>query len=128
MLTAALILSLIGLPISIYSYYIEHKVKEDTNYTAACDISDKISCTKATRSKYSKTFGISNSLMGIPFYSAMAIASYCNAPSLVGVGAHAAAALSLYLGYKLVFRVKTWCLLCTALYAVNGLLLASYYW
>lgn len=37
--------------ISIYSFHVETRAEEDSNYEALCDISEKISCTKVFNSK-----------------------------------------------------------------------------
>lgn len=41
-----LIVSGIGLLLSVYSYHVESSMEEDENYSAMCDINEKISCTK----------------------------------------------------------------------------------
>lgn len=44
--------SIIGLALSLYSYYLVIALEEDDEYEALCDISEQISCTKVIQSKY----------------------------------------------------------------------------
>ncbi len=122
------LIALLGLCISLYSFWVDRKLLHDSTYKPACDISDKISCSKPFSTPYSELLGISNTVVAIIFYTSMfwlAIAGYS---TLLLLGAIGACALSLYLAYLLLFKVKSLCLICTALYIVNFLLLvASYY-
>lgn len=123
MILSIFILSLIGLCISVYAYFTEKKLQENPNYHPACDISDRISCSKPMQSQYGKLFFVSNSFAGMIFYIAMAIAALMNAKILVIVGAAAAFCMTLYLAYLLYFKIKSFCVVCTSLYLVNILLL-----
>ena len=121
-----IILSLIGIAISIYAYSTEIKLRKDKKFKALCDISDKISCSKAFMSDYSKLFGISNALMGIFFYLIimfisfflMRVVFYLAILSVIG---------SLYLAYISYIKLKTFCLVCTLVYIINILILIFSY-
>lgn len=76
------ILSLIGLVIALYSYYVKISYyKNPAKYRALCDLNDSVSCTRVITSKYGSGFGfmgklfgeksvmnMSNSLLGSAFY------------------------------------------------------------
>ncbi len=117
-----IILAAIGLVLSAYAYYVE-KRKKDKKYKPACDINNKISCTKAFMSKYGKLFGVSNSLLGIVFYLFVILlfafgyrntVFYLTLFSVIG---------SSYLAYLQLFKVKGFCVVCSLIYLVNIFLL-----
>lgn len=43
---------MIGTGLSLYSYYVESKLAEDSSYEAMCDISEQISCSKVFSSEW----------------------------------------------------------------------------
>lgn len=43
---------MIGTGLSLYSYYVETKLAEDSSYEAMCDISEQISCSKVFTSEW----------------------------------------------------------------------------
>ncbi|MEW6723247.1 MAG: vitamin K epoxide reductase family protein [Candidatus Micrarchaeota archaeon] len=93
------VLSAIGLLISLYILYTQR-----TGKTLRCIIGN--SCDIVTKSPYSKTFGIENSVMGALFYAFMLAAFAIAIPMGVQVPFHAllvlsviASAFSLYLVY-----------------------------
>jgi vitamin-K-epoxide reductase (warfarin-sensitive) len=118
-----LILALIGLLVSLYAYYVEYKIKNVPEYTAACDINDRFSCSKPILSEYGSLFYVSNSIAGIIYYSSILLFTLLNMHILVVVATSGAALVSCYLAYILYTKIKTICLVCTALYIVNFLLL-----
>ena len=65
MINAIYITAGAGIIISIYSLYVEHRVKQNKDYKAVCDISDRASCTATFKSDYGKLFGITNGIWGI---------------------------------------------------------------
>lgn len=114
----------IGIFLSIYAYYVERHARRIKNFRTVCDISDNISCTKAVTSKYAKITGVSNALLGIAYYSTVyvletgGIATILFWVSILGVLA------SLYLAYISYFKLKNFCVVCSATYLVNiGILL-----
>ena len=49
--TVYIVLSVLGLVLSIYSVYIENLKLKDENYTALCDIDETISCSAVLTSE-----------------------------------------------------------------------------
>ena len=127
MALAIMILAIIGFLLSLYAFSIEKKSEKEKKYKPICDISDKISCTKAFSSKFGKTFGLSNSIYGIIFCIVIFLLAlfglinyifYLSIPSVI---------YSIYLAYILYFKVKSFCLVCNGIYLVNILLLIFSY-
>jgi vitamin-K-epoxide reductase (warfarin-sensitive) len=122
-----LIIALIGLGITLYGIMVEKKVQEDSQYKAACDISDKVSCTRTFTSPYAKMFGFSN-IWALFFYYCTIIALYlCKAYYFVFLTAAAGCIVSIFFAYILYFKIRTLCLICTSLYIVNAVLLYAAY-
>ena len=123
------IISFIGLLLSVYAVYIEKKITESKKYHSVCDISNKISCSKTFTSGYGKLFfGISNGVVGILFYALAMILTYFGFGTYVFYLASASVLGSIYLAYVLSFKVKTVCIVCYSIYAVNlALFFTSYF-
>lgn len=122
MITSILVLSMIGIVLSLYVFFVESRREEDEMYHAMCDLSDRVSCTKAFSSAYGKLFGFSNSLAGMVFYSAMVILVYFGQYTLAFYATLVSLAVTAYLFYALFFKVKTFCIVCAAIYIINILL------
>ena len=122
-----LILTIIGFFLSIYAFRVENKMREDKKYRAACDINNKVSCTKAFGSKYGKTFGLSNSLYGMFFYFVIFLLSLSGLIEYIFYLSLLSVLGSVYLVYVLYFKVKSFCLVCNGIYLVNLLLLVFSY-
>ena len=120
-LTACLLIC--GFCISYYSYYISRRRKKKPEYRPACDINDRISCSKPMESSYGKTGGIDNAIIGILFYTGMLLASWYELLPILRIGAIGSAIISLYFAYRLFFTLRIICILCIAIYVINGLLL-----
>ena len=127
MIASVFVLALLGLLVSFYAYRLEKKLKTDQNYKATCDISDTISCSKPILSEYGEIFGFSNALLGMLFYSLMAILAFMNKINLLFYLSIASLIASAFLAYLLYFRIKTLCLICTTIYAINILLFLVIY-
>ncbi len=125
MMTHTIILAVLGLFFSIYSYRLDYLLKKDQNYKPFCDISDRFSCSKPLLSPYNKMFGISNSLLGIFFYLSIIIcALLCMKTALFWLsitGCFASAVLFLIL----VTQIKSFCVVCVSMYIINVLLLVT---
>ena len=117
-----IIISIIGILLSTYAYYIEKKSSKNKNYKAICDISEKASCSKTLSSKYGKLMGISNSIFGILFYLIIILLFYLN-KELIFYLAILSILGSIYLAYLQYFKLKNFCLVCNLIYVVNILLL-----
>lgn len=123
-----LILSIAGLLVSLYGFYVELKLAKNPEYKPMCDISDMASCTKPFKSDFGKMLGVSNTLLGVFFYAGIALLTVLGYHQLVLIGVAAACIFSLFLAYILYFKIQTLCLICTVTYAINaGLLIASWF-
>ena len=126
-LPAIQITAFIGLLLSVYTLYVEKKTEKSASYKAACDISDKISCTKAFKSKYSRFAGLSNALYGLFLYLFILILTFYNNEKIIFFISTFAVLGSIYLAYISYFKLKNLCLVCTSIYLVNFLLLVFSY-
>ncbi len=122
-----ILLAAVGFAISLYGYFVEEKVKADSSYKPICDISEQVSCSKAFSSQYGKLLGFTNTVAGMIFYAAVLLLTIFGYDQLVFYSSVAACAASVGLAYILFFRVKSYCLVCTAIYAINILLLIFSY-
>lgn len=122
-----IVISLCGFVACLYSLFIEYKIKYSPAYAPACDMSDKISCTKPIISPYGKLLGVSNSLVGLIFYAVIAVLAFFDATRLIFYCAIAACLVSIYLAWILYARIHTLCLICLAIYLINGALLVVGY-
>ena len=113
------LLSVIGFFVSYYANFVDQKLKKDPNYQSACNISDRISCTKPIVSPYGKLLGFSNAYVGLVYYPIMAfLATFGNDLSLF-ILATGSLVFTLYLAYILFTKIKSLCLICLSIYAVN---------
>ena len=126
-LTPLLILASLGLLISLYAFYVKQRMKKDKNYSPVCDISDKVSCTKAMGSRYGSFFIVPNSVWGILFYGALAVLSFMGMIQAVIWLSVVAVLGSIYLAYASFFKIKVLCPLCLGIYAINILILIFSY-
>jgi vitamin-K-epoxide reductase (warfarin-sensitive) len=115
-------LAIIGLFISLYSYYIERLLKENINYKPICDISSRISCTKPLKSKYRNLFLLSNSLVGIIYYVAIVLLALLNLECMLFYLSLAGIVASIVLIYILLVKIKSLCLVCFSIHAINALI------
>lgn len=122
-----LLVSFLGLLLSIYAFKIEIKLKKNKKYKAICDKNSKISCSKAFSSKYSHLLGVPNSLGGIFFYSLLIYLSLINFYDIIFLLSSFSFLISLILAYFSFFKLKIICLLCTLIYLVNLILIISSY-
>src|SRR5690349_17192853 len=109
-------LAIIGFCLSAYSYFVEKKVQAEPDYKAACDISDKISCTQVAKSPYTKLLFFSNSVIGMVYYVLVALCAALQAHDLLLVLTIAGAIASAVLAYILYVKIKKVCIVCTAVY------------
>ncbi len=117
------ILAFLGLLLSVYSLYVEKKLEAQKSYSPVCDISKEVSCSAAFTSEYSKTFGITNSILGIAFYTLILVLSVTSYASLILYLAITGILASIRLAYISYFKIKNFCLVCTGIYIVSLLLL-----
>ncbi len=119
MILLIILLSFIGFCVSLYAYSISQNLKKDPSYKPACNISDRISCTKPIESPYGNLLGFSNSYLGLVYYPLMILlALFGNNASLM-VLATGSLLFTIYLAYILFTKIKSLCLICLTIYAVN---------
>jgi uncharacterized membrane protein len=123
MIFVTFFISILGFMISFYAFVLEQRVKKDASYKPLCDINSWISCSKPILSKYGNIFYVSNALVGMVFYSIVAYLSIMSRANMLFFASLLAVIVSLILGYILYFKIKSLCLLCTALYLINIILL-----
>lgn len=118
------VLAVIGFVISLYASIVERKLKHDPTYKPACDISDRISCSKVATSPYANLFFISNAVAGMLFYALVMLLAFLEYGQLLMITVVAGVLMSIYLAYILYTKIKSLCLVCTATYIINAALLA----
>lgn len=123
MLTILLILAVIGIAVSAYGYITEQKVKKDASFKAACDISDRVSCTKVMLSPYANMFFFSTFGIALVYYALIGVFAYFNLVNIIFIASIGSCLVSCFLAYLLIFKIKSLCVLCTSLYVINFLML-----
>ncbi len=126
-MNSLLLLSILGIILSIYATFIKLNLKKDRNYKAICDLNKNISCTKALSNKYGNLMGISNTYIGLAFYFIILILLYFEKVEVIFFLSLFAFLGSLYLAYLSYYKLKNFCLLCSAIYIINFLLLIFSY-
>jgi vitamin-K-epoxide reductase (warfarin-sensitive) len=116
------LISFIGFCISLYAYSVEATLKKDPTYKPFCNISDRISCTKPIESPYGKLMGFSNSVLGMVYYPIMALLGIIGNTISLFVLATGSLLFTLYLAFILLVKIRSLCLICLSIYAVNTLM------
>jgi vitamin-K-epoxide reductase (warfarin-sensitive) len=130
------ILCLVGISLSLYAYYVETRKISDPTYQAACDIGERMSCSRVLTSRWGRGFGlfhvdsffnIPDSLFGLIYYCLSLILNRSYTSKII---ARLRVILSLmtnlgsiYLGYILYFILQDICFVCCGMYVVNFILL-----
>ncbi len=120
------LLALLGFLLSLYTLFVEWRLKHNGGYSPVCDISATLSCSRSFKSPYGHVFGVSNALPGLGFYASVFglyvygrtdLLLFLTVPSIL---------FSAYLAYVSFFKIKSSCPVCLSIYAVNlGLLVLS---
>ena len=127
-IAALLLVELAGLVISRYMAHVEEASSLMGNaFQAKCDLSNRVSCTKAATSKYGRMFfGIPNAKIGVLVFAGLlgATALYSitglYAMLLISQGAGMfASAFSIYLAFVSFVVQKNMCIVCIATYLVS---------
>lgn len=118
-------LAALGFVISLYTYLIEQKIRNNSEYKPVCDISDRISCSKVINSEYSNIFFFSNAIAGMLFYAGVVILALLSLTQLLLIASIASCVFTCYLAYLLYFKIKSYCILCTSLYIINFAILIT---
>ena len=136
-----LIVSILGLIVSIYALYIENKASSNDDYHASCDINEVISCSKVFLSEQAHVFSylaiipkgswldLPNAAYGILFYVLVGIISrfMCDMPMLMDILLFISTfsmVLSSYLAYVLA-NMSTICVICLSTYVCNSFIFFS---
>jgi protein-disulfide isomerase len=127
---AMLILSLVGLLISVVLARIHFKVNTEAGFHSFCGRGNTFNCDDVARSPYSVLLGVPTALWGIFGYALAAAVAYAGlrARRAALIGACGLllftgfAVLSAVLGALSAFRLHALCLLCAATYGINLLL------
>lgn len=121
-----LALTLIGFCLSVYVLHVEKYAGKKKDFRAWCDFTERISCTKAFTSEFAHTGMLPNSVIGMIGYSVMALLAYFNEIQYLFLISLACLSFSVFLAYVLFVRVRSYCLVCISIYAINlGLVLIS---
>lgn len=114
------VFSVVGFLLSCYALYVSFRSK-DKSYTAFCDFSENVSCSKVFGHKYGSLFGAKNSYFGMFFYLLIVLSYYLFSDALVYLVSFGLV-VTFVLAYLLWFRVKNFCLVCSLIYVVNVVL------
>src|SRR3989344_3086391 len=120
------LLAAIGFLLSAYALWVEYRARK-AGYRPTCDISGRISCTRAFTSEYGRIAGLPNAVYGLGLYLLAFALSWTQQHQVLLYLAAASVAGSAYLAYLSYFRLRTYCLVCTGIYLVNILLLIFAY-
>ncbi len=127
MINALYIIAGVGILLSLYTEYVEYKLRKNNNYKAACDINNKMSCSRTFHSSYSKMLGISNGWWGLLYYLAVIGLVFFGKMDFVLYATIIGVLFSARLANILYFKLKNFCLVCNGFYLVNVLLLVFAY-
>lgn len=130
------ILCLVGISLSLYAYYVETRKTNDSSYRAACDINERMSCTRVLTSRWGRGFGLFNpdsplnlpdSLFGLMYYClSLVLNQSYKSQNIAGLRVILAILTnlgSIYLSYILHFVLHDICVVCLGMYTVNFILL-----
>ncbi len=114
-----LLAAALGLLLSLWGALLDVKVQANPDFKAACDFSEKSSCTKTLKSRYSRLlFGISNTYFGIAFFAVMLVLAYLGGYQHVIFYSSAVGTLiSGWLFAIIYLKQKNYCSLCFLLFA-----------
>lgn len=113
------VLAGIGFFISLYAYLVERQIGKEPAYKPFCDLNDTLSCTRPMKSPYANFFFFSNALIGMFFYGVVMLLSLLGAKMLLLYTAMLSLIATCFMAYILYYKVRTICLLCTAVYCIN---------
>jgi vitamin-K-epoxide reductase (warfarin-sensitive) len=119
MILSIALVAAIGFALSLYGYFVERKIMENPAYKPACDLSDRISCSKPILSEYGKLFFVSNTLVGMAFYGLVFVLALLGLAYPIFLLSCVSLGATLVLAYILYFKVGSFCLICHAIYLVN---------
>ncbi len=114
MLTAAF-----GLLICLWGTVLDLKVQANPEFKAACDFSEKSSCTKTLKSRYSRLlFGVSNTYFGIAFFAIVLVLAYLGGyQNIIFYSSAISTLITGWLFVLIYLKQKNYCSLCFVLFA-----------
>ncbi len=131
----ALLAPLLGILLSLYAVYVEHKSHADHSYEALCDINATFSCSKVFSSEYGRLLSYwglveanspldrPNAEYGAILYTTMflfmKVIRFSFSDDLLLLMSVFSLLSSVYLGYILYFVLKDACIVCISTYIVN---------
>ncbi len=129
-LKAAAVVAAAGFVVSAVLTYLHLRaVADPEGYRSFCNISPGVNCDAVALSKHAVVFGVPNSVYGAFFYvfagALAAVALRARREAMTRMTGHlfvlacAAVLYSFYLGGISYFRLRTLCVLCSGLYAIN---------
>lgn len=117
--TIVMLLSAVGFALSYYVYTIEQNISVNPAYKPLCDISDRVSCSKPITTGYGRLLGISNAIVGMVSYATLFLFALLGYSMLISIALLCALAVTPMLMYLLYVKIKSLCLICTAVYGIN---------
>ena len=130
------VLCLVGIALSLYAYYVETRKTDDSSYQAACDLHERMSCTRVLTSRWGRGFGLfsfdsplnlPDSIYGLMYYCLSLVLNQSyksrNIACLRIILSILTNLGSIYLSYILHFILHDICVVCLGMYIVNFLLL-----
>uniref|UniRef100_A0A6U6E2H1 vitamin-K-epoxide reductase (warfarin-sensitive) n=1 Tax=Guillardia theta TaxID=55529 RepID=A0A6U6E2H1_GUITH len=134
------ILCVLGISLTAYALHVEHMLRLNKSYKAACDVGSWASCSNVAKSAYGSGLGIiskrgpfgflafSNPIYGLVFYLAMlglqAPPIFASPRARIASVVLASVSLfaSAWLGYLLFAVIKEICIVCISSYVLNVLI------
>ncbi|XP_071094231.1 vitamin K epoxide reductase complex subunit 1-like protein 1 [Haliotis cracherodii] len=134
------LLSVLGVGVSLYALRVEVRRENDPQYRAVCDFSDRFSCSKALCSPYGKGFGIvrllvgkdhflnqRNCTVGILFYLSQIVLAFLPNQVLCSYILYYTSVIAgfgcVYLAFILFFVLRDICIVCIGTYVINAVLI-----
>ncbi|MBI4143636.1 hypothetical protein HY486_00110 [Candidatus Woesearchaeota archaeon] len=108
----------VGFVLSLYALHVGLRLRSNPAYRPVCDISKSVSCTKSFSSSYGYLFGMPNAVLGLLYYGIVVSFEGVLIDYLILLGL----LFSVFLAYISYFRLKNFCIVCSAIYVINILL------
>lgn len=114
--------------VCIYGLYVEYKVHKNPDYVAMCDFSEGVNCSKVMSSEWSTLiFGIPNPVFGLVYYFGLFLLLGYIPTAALHFFCVVSVIFSALLAYVLATILKDFCLVCFAIYVVNGVHLVAHF-
>lgn len=113
------LVAIVGFALSFYAFLIDRRIAVDQTYKPACDLSDRVSCSKVALSEYNRIFSVSNTYVGMAFYGLIFVLALLNLGFPIFLLACASLGATFVLAYILYAKIGALCLICLGIYLVN---------